>query len=954
MVYDPNGSNNSSLLSLVAGTITFVAGETAKHGDMKIDTPVATMGIRGTAVLFAVHFKLPNGVLLPDGQDPPPDAVPEGQFQVLVEPDGTSGSYILFEKTTLTPYVVVDKPGLQINITSGNVTQTLTQLSPEVQKLITDVFTLKFSDSSNTKTLDHFTDSIIPQTFAPTMLAFGPPVTPTGPVVNTQAGSSPTSGTPQTDIGHIGQAPSATSLSPDGHDTKSFQTSELFGKTGDTADFDTVSGRLNFSDINLGDRPTVSSKFESFAYTDAHGNVVPLNAQQVADVTALELNLTLKPDSGNLNTGSVLWTYNDPTNPLSIPDKAFDFLAAGEKLQLTYWLTVDNNFAPADQTTTVPITITITGTNDVPVIATGAQTIKFAAGTSTTGGDLIPGSSTSGVLVNKSTSPGGTPTATETGTFTFTDPDLTDTHSIVLTSPTGDLTGASLSGTTLDLTALESKYPGPFQIFETALSASLATDSTGTGTGTINWTLAELPVYVADFIPSGETLALTYTIEVKDSQGAISTQTITVNITGTDNPAEVWIATVPQGATPGGLWSKASNWETGNVPTATDDVIIITNQLLGLTPSYPATIDAATNAVAKTVTLNDFSDLGNAHPELIVQGTLTIGGTFDVGADSTVENSGTITVGGPMEISNTSVLQNDGQLTLQDGGGFKDQTSITNSGTIELSGGTLDVEVAVANAGGKIKVDGPATLKLNGAAINGGTITDDGTIDVTADSSINGTTAGAPPVTTYALLNNGAVTVESGVTLTLDNVTVTGTTFTDIASSSTIKVDSGDTLKLNGAAINGGTITDNGTIDVTADSSINGTTAGVPPVTTNALLNNGAVTVESGVTLTLDNVTVTGTTFTDTSSGAILSVDATDTLTLSGVTIHGGTINDGTGNTLATAGTIEISGSSTISSANLNHGGVTVDGTVTLTLDNDTVTGTTFTDTASGAILSVD
>ncbi|THD46940.1 MAG: hypothetical protein E8A46_25175, partial [Bradyrhizobium sp.] len=66
MVYDPNGSNNSSLLSLVAGTITFVAGETAKHGDMKIDTPVATMGIRGTAVLFAVHFKLPNGVLLPD------------------------------------------------------------------------------------------------------------------------------------------------------------------------------------------------------------------------------------------------------------------------------------------------------------------------------------------------------------------------------------------------------------------------------------------------------------------------------------------------------------------------------------------------------------------------------------------------------------------------------------------------------------------------------------------------------------------------------------------------------------------------------------------------------------------------------------------------------------------------------------------------------------------------
>src|SRR3982075_2634365 len=58
MVYDPNGSNNSSLLSLVAGTISFVAGETAKHGDMKIDTPVATMGIRGTAVLVEIGFEV--------------------------------------------------------------------------------------------------------------------------------------------------------------------------------------------------------------------------------------------------------------------------------------------------------------------------------------------------------------------------------------------------------------------------------------------------------------------------------------------------------------------------------------------------------------------------------------------------------------------------------------------------------------------------------------------------------------------------------------------------------------------------------------------------------------------------------------------------------------------------------------------------------------------------------
>jgi hypothetical protein len=47
-LYDPNSKSNSTLLSLTKGTFTFVAGKIAKSGDMKIDTPVATMGIRGT------------------------------------------------------------------------------------------------------------------------------------------------------------------------------------------------------------------------------------------------------------------------------------------------------------------------------------------------------------------------------------------------------------------------------------------------------------------------------------------------------------------------------------------------------------------------------------------------------------------------------------------------------------------------------------------------------------------------------------------------------------------------------------------------------------------------------------------------------------------------------------------------------------------------------------------
>jgi hypothetical protein len=48
-VYDPKGHSNSTLLSLTKGTFTFIAGEIAHTGDMKVDTPLGTLGLRGTA-----------------------------------------------------------------------------------------------------------------------------------------------------------------------------------------------------------------------------------------------------------------------------------------------------------------------------------------------------------------------------------------------------------------------------------------------------------------------------------------------------------------------------------------------------------------------------------------------------------------------------------------------------------------------------------------------------------------------------------------------------------------------------------------------------------------------------------------------------------------------------------------------------------------------------------------
>lgn len=48
-IYDPKGTSNSTLFNLTKGTFTFLAGKAAKTGNMKVETPVGTMGIRGTA-----------------------------------------------------------------------------------------------------------------------------------------------------------------------------------------------------------------------------------------------------------------------------------------------------------------------------------------------------------------------------------------------------------------------------------------------------------------------------------------------------------------------------------------------------------------------------------------------------------------------------------------------------------------------------------------------------------------------------------------------------------------------------------------------------------------------------------------------------------------------------------------------------------------------------------------
>ena len=103
-------------------------------------------------------------------------------------------------------------------------------------------------------------------------------------------------------------------------------------------------------------------------------------------------------DSG----GSIGVTY-------SADDKTFDFLAQGETLTITYDVTVGG--------VTKPAIITVTGTNDTPVITSGAQS----------------GAITEETNLHQPNPTGSSDLDKANGAVTFTDVDLSDHHQVTVT-----------------------------------------------------------------------------------------------------------------------------------------------------------------------------------------------------------------------------------------------------------------------------------------------------------------------------------------------------------------------------------------------------------------------------------------------------------------------------------------------------------------------------------------
>jgi VCBS repeat-containing protein len=266
------------------------------------------------------------------------------------------------------------------------------------------------------------------------------------------------------------------------------QTTELIDTTG-ALSLDQTSGTLAFADADLQDTHTVNKSLVSAIWSG--GATLPAGLATVLDGA---LSTTLH-DSTGLGSGSIDFTF-------SAADSNFDFLAVGETLTVTYNIAVtDNNHVSSVQ----QVTITVHGTEDVPVITSGAQSGSVT--------EIVDNAVGENVTVHH-----------QSGTVTFTDVDLSDieTKSITSTQVTPTLANS------YTLTAAQQNA------LVNAFTLDAATHSTIDGTGTVGWHY-DISDGALDFLGATDQVVLTFTVQVNDGHGGTASQDVTITVHGTED-----------------------------------------------------------------------------------------------------------------------------------------------------------------------------------------------------------------------------------------------------------------------------------------------------------------------------------------------------------------------------------------------------------------------------------
>src|SRR3954471_5107453 len=248
---------------------------------------------------------------------------------------------------------------------------------------------------------------------------------------------------------------------------------------------DTVQVALNFTDDDLANTGHTATVLSASATGNTTG-IIFGNA---------ELMSFFHVDNVVKNAGSSDGTIN---TTFSGPDLAFDYLAAGEHLDITYVVQLDDH---AGGVSTQNVQITVVGTNDAPIYLSGPESAHL--------------------IEDQNVNSSGNLTAH--GDLFFTDIDLSDTHSVSTTVTATRSGGGAIPLTDAQLLAA----------FATSLE-----DSTGHVLGEVDWNFA-FSNSASSFLGGGETLTLVYHVTVQDPSGGTATQDVTVTILGTNHPVVI-------------------------------------------------------------------------------------------------------------------------------------------------------------------------------------------------------------------------------------------------------------------------------------------------------------------------------------------------------------------------------------------------------------------------------
>src|SRR5262245_42629125 len=489
-VYDPNSTSNSALINLVQGTVSFIASQVAKTGNMRVETPTATLGIRGTFVTVDVSSV--------DGHT----VASLGLETNLTTGEQFAGAFTLTNRIT----------GNAVNVSSVN---SMFSVSPNG------------SIGESTKppaiaAIEQASFQALSAIAAATAASMGTaPTGPTGPTQflndpnspsgtktgDTGPGSGPASG------GSSGANTAPTNTSPtDNSPTKITLTPTTAPDTTPANTGGTGTTPTNNNTNQPTSTTTSANTSQHITPTGTVTNVTDAEAatHQIGSFSLLEhVSITNPGPSANYVSGSA--TLVSATVPGGLPstltspaflsslltiapdgtvgyDRSnFAFLGAGQSL--TYAIAFD--VQSGSDTIHLTLTLTVNGANEAPTIIIGAADAAAATVTDDTHATNL----------------------VTHGTLSFKDPDSADAHSVSVAVKSGHAIGTFLAGVLVD---------------------TAGSDPATSAAGDIGWVFAANKPYVQS-LAAGQTDTEVFTITLNDGQGGTVSQDVSVTVVGVND-----------------------------------------------------------------------------------------------------------------------------------------------------------------------------------------------------------------------------------------------------------------------------------------------------------------------------------------------------------------------------------------------------------------------------------